>query len=101
MSLLSWNCRGLGNAAIVKELRDMAKNYAPTVLCVLETQVHKARVEGLKSTLGYANAFAVNNLGHSGGLGLFGTMKYGWRFYRTRNITLMPLLPSPMATNGG
>jgi hypothetical protein len=55
----------------------------------------------LKNTSGYANAFAVNNLGHSGGLGLFGTMKYGWRFYRTRNITLMPLLPSPMATNGG
>ncbi|KAG2627843.1 hypothetical protein PVAP13_3KG264155 [Panicum virgatum] len=71
MSLLSWNCRGLGNAATVKELRDMAKNYAPTVLCVLETQVHKARVEGLKSTLGYANAFAISSSGRSSGLGLF------------------------------
>ena len=71
MSLLSWNCRGLGNAATIEELRDMAKNYTPTVVCVLETQVHKARVEGLKSTLGYANAFAVNCSGRSGGLGLF------------------------------
>ena len=49
----------------------MAKNYAPTVLCVLETQVHKARVEGLKSTLGYANAFAISSSGRSGSLGLF------------------------------
>ena len=71
MSLLSWNCRGLGNATTIEELRDMAKNYTPTVVCVLETQVHKARVEGLKSTLGYANAFAVNCSGRSGGLGLF------------------------------
>ena len=41
MSCLSWNCRGLGNAATVKELRDLAKDVGPTVLCVLETQVHK------------------------------------------------------------
>ena len=37
----------------MKELRDLVKQVAPTVLCVLETQVHKARVESLKGTLGY------------------------------------------------
>lgn len=41
------------------------------MLCVLETQVHKARVEGLRSTLGFDNAFSVSSLGRSGGLGLF------------------------------
>jgi exonuclease III len=61
----------LGNAATVKELRKFAKKFAPTVLCVLETQVHKVRVEGLKSTLGYDNAFAVSSPGRSGGLGIF------------------------------
>jgi len=71
MSCLSWNCRGLGNAATVKELREIAKRFAQSVLCVLETQVHKARVEGLKSTLGYDNAFAVSSSGRSGGLGIF------------------------------
>jgi hypothetical protein len=45
MSCISWNCHGLGNAATIKELREVAKKFAPTVLCVLETQVHKARVE--------------------------------------------------------
>ena len=29
---------GLGNPAMVKELREMAKKYAPSVLCVLETK---------------------------------------------------------------
>ena len=71
MSCFSWNCRGLGNAATVKELRDFAKSVAPSVLCVLETQVHKARVEGLKGTLGFDNAFAVSSSGRSGGMGIF------------------------------
>ena len=60
MSCLSWNCCGLGSAATVKELRDLAKKVAPTVLCVVETQVHLAWVEGLKGTLGFDNAFAVS-----------------------------------------
>jgi exonuclease III len=55
----------------VKELRDLAKKVAPIVLCVLETQVHKTRVEGLKNTLGYDNAFAVSSAGRSGGLGIY------------------------------
>lgn len=71
MSCISWNCRGLGNAATVKELREIVKNFAPTVLCVLETQIHRARVESLKSTLGFDNSFAVSSSGHSGGLGIY------------------------------
>ena len=71
MSCLSWNCRGLGNAATVGELRNLAKKYAPTVLCVLETQIHKSRMELLKGTLGYDNSFAVSSSGRSGGLGIF------------------------------
>lgn len=71
MSCLSWNCRGLGNTARVKELHELVKIVAPTVLCIQETQVHRAQVEGLKSTLGFDNAFAVSSSGRSGGLGLF------------------------------
>jgi hypothetical protein len=41
------------------------------VLCVLETQVHKTRVEGLSRTLGYDKAFAVSSSGRSGGLGIY------------------------------
>jgi hypothetical protein len=41
------------------------------VLIVLETQVSKERVEGLKSSLGFDNAFAVSSTGRSGGLGMY------------------------------
>ena len=63
MSCLSWNCRGLGNATTVKELRDLVKRFAPYVLCVQETQVHKSRVESLKKTLGFDHAFGVTSQG--------------------------------------
>jgi exonuclease III len=71
MSTFLWNCRGLGNAASVRELRDFAKDVAPTILCVVETQVHKARVESLAGTIGYDNVFAVSSTGRSGGLAIF------------------------------
>lgn len=60
-----------GNAATVKELREIVKHFASTVLCVLKTQIHKARVEGLKTTLGCDNAFAVSSLGRSSGLAIY------------------------------
>ena len=60
MSYLSWNCRGLGNAATVREPRELVKKVAPTMLYVVETQVDRACVEGLKGTLGFDNAFAVS-----------------------------------------
>jgi exonuclease III len=71
MSCLSWNYCGLGNTAIVNVLRELTKKFAPSVLCVLETQIHKTRVEALKGTLGFANSFAVSSSGRSGGLGIF------------------------------
>jgi hypothetical protein len=61
----------IGQRYTVKELRELAKKVSPTVLCVLETQVHRARVEGLKGTLGFDNAFAVSSSGRSGGLDIF------------------------------
>jgi hypothetical protein len=55
----------------VRELRDLAKKYSPTVFFVLETQLHKKRVERLASTLGFDRCFAVSSSGRSGGLALF------------------------------
>ena len=69
MSCLSWNYRGLGNAATVKELH--VNNVASIVLYVLETHVHRAWVESLKSTLGFDNIFAVISSWHSGGRDMF------------------------------
>ena len=97
MSCIKWNCRGLGNAATVKELREIAKKCAPTVLCVIETQVNKARVEGLKGTLGYDNAFVVSISGRGEGLGLY------WN--KNTKVEILPFfqyhIDSIISENGG
>lgn len=87
MSCISWNCRGLGNAATVKELRDLVKRVAPSMLCVQETQVHKARVEGLKTTLGFDHSFAVSSRGHSvGELVCSGEITQRWSYFHILGI---------------
>jgi hypothetical protein len=55
----------------VREIRLLAARHSPSVLCVVETQLHKARVEGLSRTLGFNNCFAVSSSGRSGSFGIF------------------------------
>ena len=71
MSVLCLNCRGLGGAATVRDLRDLARRFSPTILCVVETQLHKKSVENLSRSLDFDKSFAVSSSGRSGGLGLF------------------------------
>ena len=71
MGTFCWNCRGVGNVATVQELRDFTRKLAPTLLCIVETQIEGSRVENLAGTLGYDKSYAVDSRGSSGGLGLF------------------------------
>ena len=61
MSALRLNCRDAVKAAIVRELLDFVMKFAPTLLCIVETQIKGDRVESLASSLGYDNAYAINS----------------------------------------
>ena len=71
MSLLCWNYRGAGKPAAVQELHELTKQYAPSVLCILETQIEGSRVENMAGSLGFNKSYAVSSSGRSGGLGIF------------------------------
>ena len=71
MSLLCWNCRRIGKAATVRELHTLARQFAPSILCILETQLEGSRVEQLAEGLGFNKSFAVSSSGRSGGLCIF------------------------------
>ena len=71
MSFLSWNYRGLGNPAAVRELRSVVKQEGPCLLFVMKTKIAANRVENLKNQLGFVGCFAVDSDGLSGGIGLF------------------------------
>lgn len=65
---LSWDWRSCDG---VKELRDLVEACAPAVLCIVDTQIAKYRVEGLAGSLGFVGRFGVDSRGRSGGLCLF------------------------------
>jgi hypothetical protein len=73
MSCLSWNGRGLGNQAAVRELHKVVKQERPSLLFVMETKLSKERVEGLQNSLGFAGCFGASCEGLSRGIAPFWT----------------------------
>lgn len=57
--------------ATVRELRELAKEYAPSMLCLVETQLEGSRVENLSDSIGFNKSYSVSSTGRSGGLCLF------------------------------
>ena len=80
---ISWNCRGLGNPRTVLALCEINKSRKPDFIFLIETLVHSAQVEKLKSKLGFEGAFYVDRVGRGGGLtflwrktGMFSLLSY-------------------------
>jgi exonuclease III len=71
MSLLCWNCRGLGSDATVGELRWLVKHFRPGILFLSETKMWDTKARNFMWSLGYTGPFAVSCEGRSGGLALF------------------------------
>ncbi|CAM8940929.1 unnamed protein product [Rhodiola kirilowii] len=71
MTILAWNCRGVGNPRSIRELRSLVQTTRPQILGLIETKVGKERLERLRIALGFAGCFVVPALGTSGGLTLF------------------------------
>lgn len=70
MSLLSWNCRGIGNHCIVHELLFLIKEKDPSVLFLSEMRLDNIGVENLRVTLKFAGAFCVFRMYTGGGLAM-------------------------------
>jgi hypothetical protein len=71
MNILGLNCRGLGLDAAVRELRDLAMSYNPTVVFLSETKQKKQIMEKLQWSLGFRHGVCVEGKGKGGGLALW------------------------------
>jgi exonuclease III len=75
MSVLSWNCRGLGNPRTVRELCRLVKEKRPMMVFLMETKLSNFRFDSIKNKIGYGGLFVVNSVGRGGGLAFFGKKK--------------------------
>jgi exonuclease III len=63
MSIMDFNCHGVGGVVTVRGLCQLARQEQPDFMCIVETQVSKDRVEALPVTLGYDRCFTLKSRG--------------------------------------
>lgn len=68
MSILCWNCRGLGRPKAVPSLKDLIRVYKPDIFFLIETLSHSNKIRDVCYLLGYDFYFTVDREGRSGGL---------------------------------
>ncbi|XP_031090858.1 uncharacterized protein LOC115995850 [Ipomoea triloba] len=70
MSIISWNCRGLGNPTRIQVLVDIIRTKRPVIFFLMETRLCSAAMEKIRVTLGFESLFTVDSVGLSGGLAI-------------------------------
>ena len=70
MSLLAWNCQGLGSSLVVQTLADEVRAKDPLLVFLSETKAGKNRIKGIQNELEYSQGITVQSNGRSGGLSL-------------------------------
>jgi len=81
MSIVEWNCRGLGSPSAILDLKYLVRHFNPDILYLSETLVHRNKIEDLRYLLGFDSCISVDGTGRGGGLALF------WR--HSSNCTLV------------
>lgn len=71
MKILSWNCRGLQQAAAVRALLDVQTSRSPDIIFLLETHLDEWPAECLRRRLKMDHKEVVRSDGKSGGLLLY------------------------------
>ncbi|TYH01222.1 hypothetical protein ES288_A09G040500v1 [Gossypium darwinii] len=68
MKILCWNCRGIGNPATVRELKQMLVANDPDIVFLCETKINANKFSSVRSRCKMEGCLAVNANGKSGGL---------------------------------
>ncbi|XP_021761357.1 uncharacterized protein LOC110726197 [Chenopodium quinoa] len=70
MSVLSINCRGLGNTSAVSNLRNLIRKEAPSLVFLMETKLSSGEMSKIKAKFPGYEGLAVDSCGRSGGVAL-------------------------------
>ncbi|CAH9077985.1 unnamed protein product [Cuscuta europaea] len=70
MSIVSWNCRGLGNPATSQGLSDIINQHRLSIVFLMETKLRCQRAKEILQARGYVNSAGADCDGRGGGLAL-------------------------------
>lgn len=70
MSVLAWNCHGLGKPRTIRFLKEITQRKSPTLYYFSETLVKENKIREVCKALRFAEYYCVDVHGQSGGLDL-------------------------------
>ena len=70
MSVLAWNCRGLGTPPAIRTLIEEVRKLNPVVVFLAETKANTNRMKGFQQKIGFTQGIIVPSDGLSGGLAM-------------------------------
>ncbi|XP_061363608.1 uncharacterized protein LOC133307174 [Gastrolobium bilobum] len=70
MSVLAWNCRGVGKSSFPILIKDLKFRYKVSILALFEVKIGGARGEEIIRKLGFPNYYRQDPVGFSGGIWL-------------------------------
>jgi len=88
MSIVAWNCLGLGNLRLIPKIKFLVRYYKPHILFLCETIVEVNKIEEFRYLLGYDSCFALVRNSKEEVLPCFG----GIRLTVALSITLLIIL---------
>lgn len=68
MKLLCWNCRGIGNASMIRALKAQIKMAKPNLIFLSETKSLASRMGFVRNAIRFDNMLVVEANGQAGGL---------------------------------
>jgi exonuclease III len=71
MSILSWNCQGLGQPSTIHELMHLVRQFCPKIVFLSETRQQKDRVSNIRWRMELNKLFVVDGQGKGGDLALY------------------------------
>lgn len=66
--ILCWNCQGVDHSRFQSFVKEYCKEFSPSLLYLLETQISGVRANNVIAKLGFVNSFRVEANGFASGI---------------------------------
>lgn len=64
MSVIAWNCRGMGSTLVVRTLIDEVRPRDPLLVFLAETKASTSRIKGIQAKLNFTQGIVVPSDGY-------------------------------------
>ncbi|KAA8520195.1 hypothetical protein F0562_014451 [Nyssa sinensis] len=68
--LLSWNCRGAGDAKFMRAMKDLCQLHQPSIVLLFDTRISGSNADQVIKEIGFSDSYCIDPVGFTGGIWL-------------------------------